>query len=308
MTLASGRIAPSSSEVLVEETASESVVDQNSDSPAVAFENQTTDGTTVTVRSVTIPDGGFIAIHNASGAVVGYSEYLSPVRYKNVTVSVTLTQAASQPQLAQMQSMLNQTQSRERLMFAMMNGTMGPGMMQEQTVRHGQMHEVVTEPDRHQLMHQVNQSMGPQMAALMLNQTRDFQQMHAQMQALMANQTVNQTMMQEMIELMNQTEDRETLMFQQMMNQSLSREQMQAMMLNQTRDFAQMHLLMAQLQSQLSTAESQTLTAMLHRDTNGNEEFDFPAADDPYTVNDEPVTDNAQVVVQRSVQNETTGA
>jgi hypothetical protein len=45
---------------------------------------------------------------------------------------------------------------------------------------------------------------------------------------------------------------------------------------------------------------------MLHRDTNGNEEFDFPEADDPYTVDDAPVTDSAQVVVQRSVQNETT--
>ncbi|WP_137285870.1 DUF7282 domain-containing protein [Halorussus salinisoli] len=187
----------------------------------------------------------------------------------------------------------------------MMNQTMGPGMMRNQTVRHGQMHDVVTEPDRHRLMHQMNQSMSPQMVGLMLNQTRDFRQMHALMPTLMRDGTVNQTTMQAMIQLMNQTEERETLMFQQMMNRSLGRQQMRTLMLNQTRDFARMHLLMAQLQSQQLTAQGQTLTAMLHRDTNGNEEFDFPEADDPYTVDDEPVADSTRVVFQQSDQNET---
>ncbi len=304
--IGSSDIAASDTKSVVGQPIAESVAEQDSDSPAVTFENQTTDGTIVVVRSVTIPDGGFIVIHNESGAVVGQSEYLSPVRYKNVTVPVTIRTSASRPQLAQMQSLLNRTQSRERTMFAMMNQTMRPGMMRNQTVRHGQMHDVVTEPDRHRLMHQMNQSMSPQMVGLMLNQTRDFRQMHALMQMLMRNGTVNQTSMQAMIQLMNWTEERETLMFQQMMNRSLGRQQMRTLMLNQTRDFAQMHLLMAQLRSQQLTAQGLTLTAMLHRDTNGNEEFDFPEADGPYTVDDEPVTDSARIVVQQVVKNETT--
>lgn len=290
-----------------EQQSHEAIASQDTDPPEVTFENQTTDGTTVTIRSTTIPEGGFIAIHNASGAVVGYSEYLGPGKYKNVTISVTLTELTVQSQLAQMQSLLNQMQSRERMMFAMMNQTMGPGMMQNQTVRHGQMHDAVPEQDRHRLMHEMmNQSMNPQMVELMLNQTQDFQQMHDLMRTQMANQTVNQTMTQEMIQLMNQTEERETRILQQMMNQTVDRHQMQALMLNQTRNFARMHLLMAQLQTQVPTAEGQSLTAMLHRDTNGNEEFDFPSGDDPYTVDDDPVTDSAHVVVQQSAQNETT--
>ncbi len=56
--------------------------------------------------------------------------------------------------------------------------------------------------------------------------------------------------------------------------------------------------------------ESQQLIAMPHRDTNANETYDFPAADDPYVANGSPVTDDAFVVVEQSVgnaTNETTG-
>ncbi|CQR48800.1 PAS fold protein [Haloferax massiliensis] len=60
---------------------------------AVSFENQATGGTTVTVDSVTLPEGGFVTIHDASvtdgnvlGSVVGSSAYLSAGTHEDVTV------------------------------------------------------------------------------------------------------------------------------------------------------------------------------------------------------------------------------
>jgi hypothetical protein len=62
----------------------------------VTFENQTADDTTVTVRNVTVPEGGFVAIHDdrllegeAVGSVVGVSEYLEAGAHENVTVELS---------------------------------------------------------------------------------------------------------------------------------------------------------------------------------------------------------------------------
>ncbi|MDX5987461.1 MULTISPECIES: DUF7282 domain-containing protein [Haloferax] len=60
---------------------------------SVSFEDQATGGTTVTVDSVTLPEGGFVTIHDASlsdgsvlGSVVGSSTYLDAGTHENVTV------------------------------------------------------------------------------------------------------------------------------------------------------------------------------------------------------------------------------
>lgn len=62
---------------------------------AVSFENQATGGTTVTVDSVTLPEGGFVTIHDASvteGAVFesirGTSAYLPAGVHENVRVEL----------------------------------------------------------------------------------------------------------------------------------------------------------------------------------------------------------------------------
>lgn len=56
----------------------------------VAMDDQTTNGSTVTVRSVTLSEGGFVAVQNESGAapdgVRGHSTYLEPGSHRNVTV------------------------------------------------------------------------------------------------------------------------------------------------------------------------------------------------------------------------------
>lgn len=74
-------------------------------SPAVTFDDQETDGTTVTVDSVTLPDGGYVVIHderlvgeenvtdNAStgdpvGSVIGTSGYLEAGTTENVTIQL----------------------------------------------------------------------------------------------------------------------------------------------------------------------------------------------------------------------------
>ena len=58
----------------------------DTETAAVDFDNQTTEGETVTVDSVTVPDGGFVAIHNESGAVIGVSESLEAGTTENVEV------------------------------------------------------------------------------------------------------------------------------------------------------------------------------------------------------------------------------
>ncbi|MFB6177180.1 MAG: PGF-CTERM sorting domain-containing protein, partial [Halobaculum sp.] len=59
----------------------------------VTLDNQTSGGYTVTVQNVTLPDGGFVVLHDESlgegavlGSVVGASSYLSPGTHENVTV------------------------------------------------------------------------------------------------------------------------------------------------------------------------------------------------------------------------------
>jgi signal recognition particle receptor subunit beta len=61
----------------------------------VTFADQTSDGTTVVVDSVTMSEGGFVAIHNSSlfegnviGSVVGVSDYLAPGTHEDVEVTL----------------------------------------------------------------------------------------------------------------------------------------------------------------------------------------------------------------------------
>lgn len=69
-----------------------------SDRPAnasVTLSNRTSDGTTVTVDRATLPDGGYVAVHdgeyngsNATETLIGATGYLDAGSYENVTVGV----------------------------------------------------------------------------------------------------------------------------------------------------------------------------------------------------------------------------
>jgi len=63
---------------------------------SLAFEDQTTDGETVTVDAVTLQDGGFVTIHDGSvtegdvfESIRGTSAYLEPGTHENVTVTLS---------------------------------------------------------------------------------------------------------------------------------------------------------------------------------------------------------------------------
>lgn len=68
---------------------------QQAGNAAVTFTDQTTAGSTVTVDSVTLPDGGFVVVHDSSlpdgnvvGSVIGVSGYLGPGTHDDVTVTL----------------------------------------------------------------------------------------------------------------------------------------------------------------------------------------------------------------------------
>lgn len=64
----------------------------------IAFANQTTNGTNVTVANVTLPEGGFVGVHRPSylppenktqESMIGASEYLTPGVHRNVTIQLS---------------------------------------------------------------------------------------------------------------------------------------------------------------------------------------------------------------------------
>ena len=67
--------------------------DNATDGPATAnttlqFDNQTLLDSNVTVASVNLSDGGFVAIYNETGGILAASEYLEPGPQTNVTVTL----------------------------------------------------------------------------------------------------------------------------------------------------------------------------------------------------------------------------
>ncbi|WP_425433303.1 DUF7282 domain-containing protein [Haloarcula rubra] len=82
--------------VAAAETDTDSELAQTANGASVTFANQTSGGDTVTVDSVTLPDGGYVTVHDASlndgavlGSVAGTSTYLGPGTHENVTVTLT---------------------------------------------------------------------------------------------------------------------------------------------------------------------------------------------------------------------------
>ena len=62
----------------------------------VSFSSQTTTGDAVVVDSVTVPDGGYVAVHGPDHATLGVSDYLSAGSHTDVTVTLDEPLAADQ--------------------------------------------------------------------------------------------------------------------------------------------------------------------------------------------------------------------
>ncbi|MFC4357243.1 hypothetical protein ACFO0N_04680 [Halobium salinum] len=71
-----------------EVTVEANVTEPEPENASVSFEDQNTTGESVTVANATLPEGGFIAVLNESGDVVGATDYLENGTSENVTVSL----------------------------------------------------------------------------------------------------------------------------------------------------------------------------------------------------------------------------
>jgi membrane-bound metal-dependent hydrolase YbcI (DUF457 family) len=88
----SRRYVTDTSQVIVNETRGDP--NSTTERASVAFEDQETTGSTITVENATLPDGGWVVVNNESyesnptGSAVGISPYLKPGTHRNVTVSL----------------------------------------------------------------------------------------------------------------------------------------------------------------------------------------------------------------------------
>ena len=62
---------------------------QQEQTAAVTFENQTTDGTNLTVAEATLPRGGFVVVYDTNLTTLGNSSYLEPGNYTDVNVTLS---------------------------------------------------------------------------------------------------------------------------------------------------------------------------------------------------------------------------
>ncbi|WP_254272647.1 DUF7282 domain-containing protein [Haloarcula marina] len=79
----------------VDNGSADNATDAGPPTASATLADQTTDGTSVTVTNVSVSEGGYVTIHDASlldgnvvGSVIGVSEYLEPGEYDEVTVTL----------------------------------------------------------------------------------------------------------------------------------------------------------------------------------------------------------------------------
>jgi membrane-bound metal-dependent hydrolase YbcI (DUF457 family) len=90
----------------------------NQTTASVVFTNQTTNGSTVTIERVTLPDNGFVAVHTggyatgpapATGSVIAVSQHLSAGTHRNVTINISHAPPSNAPGLNR--TRLNESQT-----------------------------------------------------------------------------------------------------------------------------------------------------------------------------------------------------
>lgn len=92
----------------VDVAAGQSTNATNTTNATVAFANQTTNGSNVTIESATLPEGGFIAIHSsgyttggasAESSIIATSDYFESGKHTNVTVNISNAPPGNYPGL-----------------------------------------------------------------------------------------------------------------------------------------------------------------------------------------------------------------
>ena len=100
----------------------------SADEPTITFANQTSNGSTVTIQNATLPEGGFIAIHDseylssspADLTVLATSDYLSPGQHQNVTINISNAPPGNYPGVNT--TSLNTTQTLVGALYSDSNG------------------------------------------------------------------------------------------------------------------------------------------------------------------------------------------
>ncbi|WEL30496.1 DUF7282 domain-containing protein [Haloferax volcanii] len=226
------------------------------------FDDQESDGTNVTVTSANLSDGGYIAILDENGSVVGATDYLDSGPQENVTVSLLepLNESANLTAQAHLDTNGNQT-----LDFLTSNGTEdGPYTMNDTPVTDDAVVTVSEEP--------TNGTDEPTATLQFDDQESDG-----------SNVTVTSANLSDggYIAILDE-------------NGSV-------VGATDYLDSGPQENVTVPLLEPLSENESVNLTAQAHLDTNDNQTLDFLTSngteDGPYTVNGTPVTDDAVVTI-----------
>lgn len=96
--------------------------------PSVTLANQSSNGSTVTIQNATLPEGGFIAVHNSEYlgpgpsdlTIIATSEYLDPGQHQNVTIDVSNAPPGNYPGVNT--TRLNSTQTLVAALYTDSNG------------------------------------------------------------------------------------------------------------------------------------------------------------------------------------------
>jgi len=227
----------------------------------VSFANQTSGGTTVVVRNVTLPDGGFVAVHDRRltdgkpfASVVGVSPYLSPGTHHNVTV---------------------------RLYSPIRNETTLIAMPHRDTDGN-HVYEFVSSNGQADGPYTADGSPVVDPATVQASATVRFG----------TQQTDGTTVVLDRVELAAGG-------FVAVHNGSLMQGKPKQSVVGHSTYLSPGVHRNVRIALSAPISENQTLVAMPHRDTNGNRQFDFVSgsADAPYTHGMAPVTDPARVTV-----------
>jgi hypothetical protein len=245
-------------------------IDQTQEGPAasVSFTDQSTDGTTVSVASARLDDGGFVTIHDetlldgdALGSVVGVSEYLESGPVDSLTVPLDEELSEDQTLIAMPHRDTNDNQTYD---FVDTEGSAdGPYTSDEGAVTDAA--EVTVESS-------------PEATVSFADQSTDGTSVTVQSVEMENGGFV--------------TVHDETLLDGDALGSVVG--------VSEYLEPGSVDSLTVELDDELT--EDQTLIAMPHRDTNNNQTYDFVdtegSEDGPYTNDDGAVTDSAEVTVE----------
>ncbi|WP_049967657.1 DUF7282 domain-containing protein [Haloferax prahovense] len=253
---------------------------------SLQFDDQESDGSSVTVASANLSDGGYIAILDENGSVVGATDYLEPGEQENVSVPLleSLNESATLTAQAHLDTNDNQT-----LDFLTSNGTEdGPYTVNGTPVTDDADVTVGEEPTTEEPTTEEPTTEEP----------------------TTEEPTTEEPTTEEPTEEPTATvkfEDQNSNGATVTVASATLSEGGFVVIHNESGDVVGISNYIEESDSNIriflteSLSESATLTAMAHLDTNNNQQLDFlssdGAEDGPYTMDGSPITDDAEITV-----------